>query len=144
MTVFPEYVEVDEYPVAPPSPMKLNQTSLIAAGVRGALRIGSSQLWAGEIGPHNGGSVPCDHTQMRWANFGDSFWYVDAMGAHAANGYSAFCRQDFVGIDYGMVDCATYDPLPDYYSGRQLGRGAARLDLLEGYRSCSACPLFCP
>jgi len=54
---------------------------------------------------------------MRWANFADTFWYLDAMAAKAANGYSVFCRQDFVGIDYGMVDCATYDPLPDYYGG---------------------------
>ena len=38
------------------------------------------------------------------------------MAIKAANGYSVFCRQDFVGIDYGMVDCATYAPLPDYYS----------------------------
>lgn len=42
---------------------------------------------------------------------------MDAMGSKARNGYSAFCRQNFVGIDYGLVDCGTYDPLPDYYSG---------------------------
>jgi heparanase 1 len=24
--------------------------------------------------------------------------------------------QDFVGIDYGMIDCSTYEPLPDYYT----------------------------
>ena len=61
--------------------------------------------------------MACDHTQMRWSNFADSHWYLDAMGVKAANGYSAFCRQDFVGIDYGMIDCSTYAPLPDYYSG---------------------------
>jgi heparanase 1 len=54
---------------------------------------------------------------MRWTNFADSHWYLDAMGVKAASGYSAFCRQDFVGIDYGMIDCSTYQPLPDYYSG---------------------------
>eukprot|EP01047_Picozoa_sp_COSAG01_P021502 COSAG01_NODE_1249_length_11069_cov_22.388332_4_plen_249_part_00 len=64
-----------------------------------------------------GGSPPCDRTSMRWTNFADSHWYLDAMGVKAANGYSAFCRQDFVGIDYGMIDCSTYQPLPDYYSG---------------------------
>ena len=26
----------------------------------------------------------------------------------AASGYDMFCRQDFVGIDYGLVDCATW------------------------------------
>jgi hypothetical protein len=44
---------------------------------------------------------------MRWANFADSHWYLDSMGVKAAAGYSVFCRQDFVGIDYGMIDCAT-------------------------------------
>lgn len=53
----------------------------------------------------------------RWANWGNSFWYLDAMGSKARNGYSAFCRQDFVGIDYGMLDCKTQAPLPDYYGG---------------------------
>ena len=40
----------------------------------------------------------------------------------AASGYDMFCRQDFVGIDYGLVDCATYTPLPDYYAGVIWGR----------------------
>merc|ERR1712048_136653 len=56
-------------------------------------------------------------SSLRWANFADSFWYLDAMASKAANGYSVFCRQDFVGIDYGMLDCATNNPLPDYYAG---------------------------
>ena len=43
--------------------------------------------------------------------------YLDAMASKAINGYSAFCRQDFVGIDYGLVDCNNYDPFPDYWSG---------------------------
>ena len=62
---------------------------------------------------------------MRWANFGDSLWYVcssvplnkdagifssqqmvligvggryaDAMAVKAAHGYGAFCRQDYIG-----------------------------------------------
>ena len=44
---------------------------------------------------------------MRWANWGDSFWYADALGAKAAHGYSGFARQDFIGIDYGLLDCPT-------------------------------------
>jgi hypothetical protein len=43
--------------------------------------------------------------------------YLDAMASKAKHGYSAFCRQDFVGIDYAMLDCASDDPLPDYYAG---------------------------
>lgn len=41
--------------------------------------------------------------------------YLDAMGSKARHGYSAFCRQDFIGADYGMLDCATHTPLPDFY-----------------------------
>eukprot|EP00729_Bicosta_minor_P004946 gene4946-5264_t len=33
------------------------------------------RLWGGEIGPHNGQSPPCNHSSMRWANYGDSLWY---------------------------------------------------------------------
>ena len=42
---------------------------------------------------------------MRWANFANSFWYMDAMAAKAAHGFSVFCRQDFIGADYGTVIC---------------------------------------
>ena len=68
-------------------------------------------------GPHNGGSPVCDHTSMRWANFGDSFWYADSLGTKAQNGYSTHCRQDYIGADYGLVDCSTGAPLPDFYTG---------------------------
>ncbi|EDQ84175.1 uncharacterized protein MONBRDRAFT_30511 [Monosiga brevicollis MX1] len=70
----------------------------------------------GEIGPHNGGSPGCNHSSMRWATFADVFWYLDALGAKAAAGYAAFCRQNFIGIDYGLLDCATHEPLPDFYA----------------------------
>jgi heparanase 1 len=76
------------------------------------------QLWAGEIGPHNGGSPPCNASSMRWANFANTFWYVDAMATKAAHGFSVFCRQDFIGADYGLLDCAKQTPLPDYYAAR--------------------------
>ena len=72
--------------------------------------------WGGEVGPHNGGSVPCDHSSMRWATFADSLWYVDTLAAAAALGYEAICRQDLIGIDYGLLDCSTGKPLPDYWS----------------------------
>jgi hypothetical protein len=89
---------------------QLEITNQVATAVNDTLtRVAPSvQIWAGEIGPHNGGTVACDHSMMRWANFADSHWYLDAMGVKAAAGYSVFCRQDFVGIDYGMIDCSTY------------------------------------
>ena len=52
------------------------------------------------------------------------------MGSKAKHGYSAFCRQDFVGIDYGMIDPETNDPLPDFYAGilwsQLMGTGVIR------------------
>lgn len=72
--------------------------------------------WGGEIGPHNGGSPPCNHSSMRWATFADSLWYIDALGSAAKLGFEAFCRQDYIGADYGLVDCSTGAPLPDFWS----------------------------
>ena len=34
----------------------------------------------------------------------------------AKNGYAGLCRQDYIGADYGMVNCITGAPLPDYYT----------------------------
>jgi hypothetical protein len=74
------------------------------------------RLWGGEIGPHNGGSPPCNHSSMRWATFADSLWYVDSMATAAKLSYEAYCRQDFIGADYGLCDCETGVPLPDLWS----------------------------
>ena len=43
--------------------------------------------------------------------------YADNLAAKAKNGYSAMCRQDYIGADYGLTDCSTGAPLPDYYTG---------------------------
>ena len=55
------------------------------------------RAWGGEIGPHNGGAPPCDHSSMRWATFADSLWYADALGSSAKLGFGALCRQDYIG-----------------------------------------------
>ena len=119
-----EYVDVGDG--SPPfrDPSRLDQTSAIASAVYATVAAAKihPQVWAGEIGPHNGGSPPCDHTSMRWANFGDSLWYSDALASKARNGYSAFCRQDLIGADYGLLDCATGLPLPDYFTGLLFAR----------------------
>ena len=74
------------------------------------------RAWGGEVGPHNGGTPPCDHSSMRWATFADSLWYADALGSSAKLGFGALCRQDYIGADYGILDCATGTPLPDYWT----------------------------
>merc|ERR1719253_62453 len=96
----------------------LNHNGAIARMVNSTVKthFPAAEVWGGEIGPHNGGSPVCDHTTMRWANFGDSFWYADALASKAAYGYETFCRQDYIGADYGLVDCSTGTPLPDYYT----------------------------
>ena len=57
--------------------------------------------------------------------------YADALGAKARNGYSAFLRQDFIGADYGLLDCATALPLPDYFTALLFARlmGPRALDV---------------
>ena len=71
----------------------------------------------GEVGPHNGGTTPnpdCSGTKV-CGRFGSALWYADAMSAKARAGYAAFCRQDFVGADYGLVNYTTLAPTPDYW-----------------------------
>jgi heparanase 1 len=72
---------------------------------------------------------------MRWANFADSLWYADSLAAKAANGYSVYCRQDLVGIDYGLLDCSTHEPLPDYWTAvlfhRLMGEGVFEATLTD-------------
>jgi heparanase 1 len=113
-----QYTEVDPSANGFTSATKLSLNGAIAAAINKTVRDHSStaRVFGGEIGPHNGGSPPCDHTSMRWAVFGDSFWYADNLAAMAKNGYSGLCRQDYIGADYGMVDCSTGAPLPDYFT----------------------------
>jgi len=74
------------------------------------------QMVAGEIGPSIGGSGDCTENYYRFNGFSDGFWYLDSLGAHAQAGYQIFCRQDFYGIDYALLDCSGIYPVPDYYS----------------------------
>jgi len=112
-----EYTEVDSTSFT--SAAALSVSGEIAAAVNASVRgeDPTVHIVGGEIGPHNGGSPTCTHDYMRWASFGDSLWYADALAAKARNGYYALCRQDYIGADYGLVDCSTGTPLPDFYTG---------------------------
>lgn len=61
-----EYIEV--MVSSDNNPALMDETGDIAAAVNESIRSVSAvpQIWAGEIGPHNGGSPPCDHSSMRW------------------------------------------------------------------------------
>jgi len=73
------------------------------------------QMWAGETGPSIGGSGNCTDYYHRFNIFADGFWYLDSLASHAVAGYQVFCRQDYYGIDYALLDCVTHYPAPDYY-----------------------------
>ena len=73
--------------------------------------------------------------------------YADAMASKALNGYSLFCRQDFIGADYGLVDCSSGTPLPDFYTAliykRTMGTNVinttvstANASAIRSYASC--------
>lgn len=150
-----EYVEVDEYLTVKSREWKnyfetLDKVGAIAKIVNQTLRESGVEtpIWIGESGPHNGASpgVLSDKS-MRWNNFADSFWYLDAMASKAAHGYSAFCRQDFIGIDYALVDAQYNTPLPDYYAhilwSTVMGTGvlatkSSSSETLRAYAHCSA------
>ena len=73
-------------------------------------------VWAGEIGPHNGGNSPpnCEGEGV-CGRYGSSLWYADALGSKAREGYKAFFRQDFLGADYGLVNYTSFAPSPDFW-----------------------------
>jgi heparanase 1 len=97
----------------------LDNTRNIARNVISAVRAvnATTEVWAGEIGPANGGGFPnpnC-HDNRVCGRFGSSLWYADAMAAVAREGYAAFQRQDFLGADYGLVNYTSFAPSPDYW-----------------------------
>ena len=113
-----EYVEVQPTLAGFRNASTLRLTEQIATAVVSTVRAADSDvlIFGGEIGPHNGGNPPCNHSSMRWAPFGDSFWYADSLAAKALAGYAGFCRQDLIGADYGLLDCSSGEPLPDFFT----------------------------
>jgi len=115
-----EYIEIDYKNVL--DAKFLDETATIAdafvSTVRGVNP--SVEVWAGEIGPHNGGTVgpgvyPNCSSNRVCGKFGSAVWYADAMGSKARAGYAAFCRQDFLGADYGLINSTSLAPSPDYW-----------------------------
>ena len=119
-----EYIEVDPTPEGFTSPARLALNGAVAKAIHTLVRKHDTQvgIWGGEIGPHNGGNPVCNHSMMRWAVFGDVLWYADAMASKALHGYTGFCRQDYIGGDYGLMDCSTGQPLPDYWLAVLFGK----------------------
>jgi heparanase 1 len=116
-----EYIEITSDNVLTPSFLDITVT--LATQMVAAIRAVSPTLevWAGEIGPHNGGTYgPGGITPNCAGNhvcgrFGSAIWYADSMAAKATAGYAAFNRQDVIGADYGLLNSSTLMPTPDYW-----------------------------
>ena len=104
-------------------PAFLDTTLQLARAVVAAVRQVSSavEIWAGEVGPHNGDGGPGDGRLGNCSGnkvcgrFGSTLWYADSMASKALAGYAAYCRQDFLGADYGLVNFTTLAPASDYW-----------------------------
>ena len=114
-----EYIQIADTNVLNAS--FLDASATIAASVVAAVRAVSPALevWAGEIGPHNGGTLPnpnCANNKI-CGRFGSALWYGDSMSAKARAGYQQYCRQDVVGADYALLNTSApgLAPSPDYY-----------------------------
>ncbi|KAC0457622.1 hypothetical protein FH972_027105 [Carpinus fangiana] len=81
----------------------------------------SARAWVGEAG----GAFNSGHNLVTNA-FVFSFWYLDQLGMAAAYDTKTYCRQSFIGGNYGLLNTTTFEPNPDYYSAllwhRVMGR----------------------
>jgi heparanase len=112
-----EYIEIDNIQVLNAS--FLDASARIAKAVVEHVRAANAtvEIWAGEIGPHNGGTLPypnCANNKV-CGMFGSAIWYADSLSAKALAGYSSYCRQDFVGADYALVNISSMTPTSDYW-----------------------------
>jgi heparanase 1 len=67
--------------------------------------------WVGEAG----GAFNSGHALVTDA-FVFSFWYLDELGMAASFDTKVYCRQTFIGGNYGLLNTTTFKPNPDYYS----------------------------
>lgn len=90
-----------------------------AAGIDAVTRRATRpiQAWMGETGgAYDSGCNGSTNAFM------SGFWYLNALGAFAAEGHHMFCRQTLIGGNYELVNKVTNIPNPDYYSTLLFGR----------------------
>ncbi|KAI4335931.1 hypothetical protein L6164_014526 [Bauhinia variegata] len=101
-----------------------------------------TSAWVGEAGgAFNSGGRSVSNT------FLNSFWYLDQLGMAASYNTKVYCRQTFIGGNYGLLNVTTFTPNPDYYSAllwhRLMGKSAlavtshASSPYLRIYAHCS-------
>ncbi|KAM4125499.1 hypothetical protein ACB094_01G314400 [Castanea mollissima] len=71
----------------------------------------SAVAWVGEAG----GAYNSGHNLVTNA-FVFSFWYLDQLGMASSYDTKTYCRQTFIGGNYGLLNTTTFEPNPDYYS----------------------------
>ena len=123
-----EYIEVeqDQPSNTPFSSSKLDETAVAAAVFNATASRAGIPLWAGEIGPHNGGSPPCDHTSERGHGLPTLFGLGQWQRRPSMD--TLHLPPRFRWYRLWVADCATYEPLP-YYGGvlwsRLMGTGVS-------------------
>ncbi|CAN4100391.1 unnamed protein product [Withania somnifera] len=100
-----------------------------------------ASAWVGESGgAFNNGGHNVSNT------FVNSFWYLDQLGMAAKYHTKVYCRQTFVGGNYGLLDTTTFIPNPDFYSAllwhRLMGKGVLAVNsnassYLRSYAHCT-------
>ncbi|KAL5224762.1 hypothetical protein ABZP36_011401 [Zizania latifolia] len=71
----------------------------------------STVAWVGEAGgAYNSGR------HLVTDSFVFSFWFLDQLGMSAKYDTKSYCRQSMIGGNYGLLNTATFQPNPDYYS----------------------------
>ncbi|KAH0664324.1 hypothetical protein KY284_029255 [Solanum tuberosum] len=100
-----------------------------------------TSAWVGESGgAFNNGGPNVSNT------FVNSFWYLDQLGMAAIYHTKVYCRQTFIGGNYGLLDTSTFVPNPDYYSAllwhRLMGKGVLAVSnnassYLRSYAHCT-------
>ncbi|KAA8532948.1 hypothetical protein F0562_032935 [Nyssa sinensis] len=69
-----------------------------------------SGAWVGEAGgAYNSGGKDVSHT------FVNGFWYLDQLGMSSTYNHKVYCRQAFIGGNYGLLNTTSFIPNPDYY-----------------------------
>uniref|UniRef100_A0A0D9WMI2 Beta-glucuronidase C-terminal domain-containing protein n=1 Tax=Leersia perrieri TaxID=77586 RepID=A0A0D9WMI2_9ORYZ len=71
----------------------------------------SAVAWVGE----SGGAYNSGH-HLVTDTFVFSFWFLDQLGMSAKYDTKSYCRQSLIGGNYGLLNAATFQPNPDYYS----------------------------
>ena len=103
---------------------------------------GRPVAWVGEAGgAYNSGAPTVTDA------FASAFWYLDAMGSAAAQGFGGWCRQTLVGGNYSLLSTDGFVPHPDFYAAllwrslmgpTALAVGNVTDPSLRAYAHCSA------